>query len=217
MNILIISDNQFIKENMIRIFNNHNLNYNIVESKNINLYNVDSKYELIISAHCKKIFPPKLVNSFRCINIHPGLNPYNRGWYPQVFSIINKLPIGATIHEIDNKLDHGPIIAQEKVKIYPKDTSLDVYNRVLNTEIKLFEKNLDNILNNTYKLTHPHIEGNLNLKKDFNALCKLDLNHKGTLKEHIDLLRALTHGEFQNGYFEENNEQFFIKIDISKK
>ncbi len=121
---------------MIRIFSNHDLEYNIVESKNIDLHNVDSKYKLVISAHCKKIFPPKLVNSFRCINIHPGLNPYNRGYYPQAFSLINKLPVGATIHEIDEKLDHGPIIFQEEVVIESIDTSFSLYNKIIKKEIE---------------------------------------------------------------------------------
>ena len=47
-------------------------------------------YKVGISAHCKQIFPAKLVENVRCYNIHPGYNPYNRGWFPQVFSIINK-------------------------------------------------------------------------------------------------------------------------------
>src|SRR5687768_5901648 len=72
-------------------------------------------YDLVISLHCKQLFPAELVKAVRCINIHPGYNPYNRGWFPQVFSIINKLPAGATIHEIDEEIDHGKIIAQQQV------------------------------------------------------------------------------------------------------
>jgi dTDP-4-amino-4,6-dideoxyglucose formyltransferase len=146
MKILIITDNEFIKSNMIEIFTNNKYRweYSIQESINLNLKDkniiqeIVSTYNLVISAHCKKIFPPNLVNNIRCINLHPGLNPYNRGWFPQVFSIINHLPIGATIHEIDNKLDHGPIIVQEEVKINSTDTSLEVYNKVIQKEIELF-------------------------------------------------------------------------------
>ncbi len=72
------------------------------------------KYILFISLHCKQIFPQRLTDNYRCINIHPGYNPYNRGWFPQVFSILNKNTAGVTIHEIDQELDHGPIIYQEK-------------------------------------------------------------------------------------------------------
>ena len=59
------------------------------------------RYDLFLSLHCKQLFPQALVDSRRCINVHPGFNPYNRGWYPQVFSILNKYPAGVTIHEIE--------------------------------------------------------------------------------------------------------------------
>ena len=43
-----------------------------------------NEYDLIISLHCKQLFPSSLVEKVKCINIHPGLNPNNRGWFPQV-------------------------------------------------------------------------------------------------------------------------------------
>tara|TARA_R110002153_G_scaffold147402_1_gene298629 strand:- start:2430 stop:3107 length:678 start_codon:yes stop_codon:yes gene_type:complete len=225
MKILIITDNEYIKSNMIEVFTNNKYRweYSIQESINLDLKDkniiqeIISTYNLVISAHCKKIFPPNLVNNIRCINLHPGLNPYNRGWFPQVFSIINHLPIGATIHEIDNELDHGPIIVQEEVKINSTDTSLEVYNKVIQKEIELFNLNLESIILNTYELIFPKEEGNLNLKKDFNKLCELDLNNVGTLKEHIDLLRALTHGDFSNAFFYgSKNEKINIRLEMTK-
>ena len=86
------------------------------KEKDVNF--IKGNYDLIISIHCKQIFPIEIVNSVKCINIHPGFNPINRGWYPQVFSIINKSSIGATIHEIDDKLDHGFIIVRELIDKY---------------------------------------------------------------------------------------------------
>ena len=79
---------------------------------------------LIISLHCKQLFPKGLISTVKCINVHPGLNPHNRGWYPQVFSIINKRPLGATIHEIDEELDHGDVIAQKEVPVFSWDILL---------------------------------------------------------------------------------------------
>jgi methionyl-tRNA formyltransferase len=224
MRILIITDNEYIKSNMEEIFNKniYNWEYSIKDSTILNLKTPENinhiikNYTLVISAHCKQIFPPNLVDNIRCINLHPGLNPYNRGWYPQVFSLINKLPIGATIHEIDNELDHGPIIFQEEIKISPYDTSLEVYNKVIQKEIELFKNNFYNIIIGNYQTILPKSEGNLNYKKDFKELCELDLNQKGTLKEHIDLLKALTHGDFYNAFFIEDDHKVYIKLDILK-
>lgn len=178
-----------------------------------------SNHNLVISLHCKQLFPKELVGSVRCINVHPGLNPFNRGWFPQVFSILNGLPTGATIHEIDEHLDHGNIIAQKEVPNFKWDTSIDIYNRVLEAELELIRQHLPSILNGSYTTIAPSTEGNVNLKKDFNELCKLDLTKKQTVSETIDLLRALTHGTYQNAYFidPESGEQIYVSVQLNRK
>jgi dTDP-4-amino-4,6-dideoxyglucose formyltransferase len=174
-------------------------------------------YELVISVHCFQFFPKKLVDSVRCINIHPGYNPINRGWYPQVFAIINDLPIGATIHEMDEKLDNGKIIAREFVEKHTWDTSLTLYNRVLDMEIQLFDKYFNGILDNKYESIEPENEGNIFLKSDFNELIELDLNKEGTFKDFYDTIRALSHGDYKNASFidKKSGKQIYIKLDIS--
>ena len=179
-------------------------------------YLIDN-FDVVISLHCKQFFPQALVNGVRCINVHPGLNPYNRGWFPQVFSIINGLPLGATIHEIDEELDHGAIIAQEEVTVHPWDTSNSAYERVLDAEMRLLEANLPAILEGTYQKQASH-EGNLNLKRDFDALCKLDLNSVDTLQNHLNKLRALTHGAYKNAYFlDEEGNKVYVKVVLEKE
>lgn len=183
---------------------------------NVSINNIIDKYELIISAHCKQIFPEKLVKTLRCINIHPGLNPYNRGWFPQVFSLINKLPIGCTIHEMDVDIDHGDIIYQKEVGIRESDTSKDLYLRVQDAEKYLLRKHLLSLVNGNYVKKKMDFDGNYNGINDFRKLCELDLDKIGTLKEHIDLLRALTHGEYKNAYFEVEGRKFYISVDIEE-
>ncbi len=181
-----------------------------------NVEAIISNYTLVLSLHSKQLFPAKLVESVTCINIHPGLNPHNRGWFPQVFSIINKKPAGATIHLMDEQLDHGPVIAQKEITVEDWDTSFSAYNKVLDAEIELLDENLENILKGGYQ-TFSVDEGNVNLKKDFDKLCRLNLNSPGTLGEHIDLLRALTHGDYANAWFmNEKGEKIFIKVSMFK-
>lgn len=174
-------------------------------------------YDLVISAHCKQIFPKALVENIRCVNIHPGLNPHNRGWYPQVFSIINKLPIGCTIHEMNENIDHGNIIYQKQVLILDSDTSLDVYNKVQVAEKELLKENLNNIISNNYTSKPMSSSGNYNGIAEFKQLCELKLSNKGTLSEHIDMLRALTHGTHRNAYFiDASGEKVYVQILLSK-
>jgi methionyl-tRNA formyltransferase len=180
---------------------------------------VAREYDLVISLHCKQLFPVELVKAVRCINVHPGLNPYNRGWFPQVFSILNGLPLGATLHEIDEKLDHGSIIVQKKVAVEPWDTSLSAYNRVVQAEIALLETHLRDILAGEYQTHPPTEEGNVNLKKEFNALREIDLRENGSFGDFIDRLRALSHGEYKNAYFIDSasGKKIFLRLDLEKE
>ena len=174
-----------------------------------------SNYELVVSLHCKQFFPAELVSKVRCVNIHPGYNPYNRGWFPQVFSIINKKPLGVTIHEMDNRLDHGPIIVQEKVPLYAWDTSQTAYDRIIEKEAELLEKYLVRIVEADYRAKRVSMNGNINHKKDHEALCKLNLEETGTFGDFIDRLRALTHGEYKNCYFEDaQGRKIYVSIKL---
>lgn len=54
------------------------------------------------------------------LNLHPSLLPKYRGGRPEQAQILcDEKNIGITIHLIDEKFDHGPIIAQQKTAIYP--------------------------------------------------------------------------------------------------
>lgn len=101
-----------------------------------------ANYDLFLSLHSKQIFPKKLVDNHICINIHPGYNPYNRGWYPHVFSMINKMPAGVTIHRMDAELDHGSVLFQREIKIEDSDVSSDVYKKLQKLEVLMLKEYL---------------------------------------------------------------------------
>ena len=190
----------------------------MIEAVNIkeNYEEITKKYDLVISAHCKQLFPAQMTKNVTCINIHPGLNPFNRGWYPQVFSILNGLPLGATIHEIDEAIDHGAIIDQLEVKVNPDDTSIRAYDKVIEAEKEIINRSIESIFNDTYTTNLPGSEGNLNLKKDFDALCEINLTEMVTFQQAIDRLRALTHGDYKNAYFydEKTKQKIYVSIDL---
>ena len=176
------------------------------------------RYDLFLSLHSKQLFPDALVENHLCINVHPGLNPHNRGWFPQVFSILNGLPVGVTIHRMDTELDHGPIIWQEELPIYPQDTSKDVYDRILAKELELLDAHLGDILTGNYTLTPMAGEGNIHYKADFDALCPIDLSKSATYGQVIDHLRALTHAPYQNAYFiDADGKKVYVGITLRKE
>ena len=175
-------------------------------------------YDLFLSLHSKQLFPDALVENHLCFNVHPGLNPHNRGWFPQVFSILNGLPAGVTIHKMDTELDHGPIAWQEEVPQYPWDTSKDIYDRILARELDLLDRHLGDLLTGNYTLTPMKDEGNINYKADFDALCRIDRDEQATYGAVIDRLRALTHAPYENAWFiDEDGKKVYVGITLRKE
>lgn len=177
---------------------------------------VIKNYDLVLSIHCKQIFPKKIVENIKCINFHPGYNPYNRGWFPHVFSIINKLPAGVTIHEMDGEIDNGEIIAREKIKINRYDTSKTIYERLLKKEKMILSDNMEKILLNKYDKFSVQ-GGNINYKSDYEKLKRIDLKKSYKGSDLFDRLRALSHKPYKNAYFEDDSgNKYFVNIEIKK-
>lgn len=174
-------------------------------------------WDVLWSFHCKRILKTGTLSQLPCINIHPGLNPFNRGIYPHIFSIIDGQPTGATIHYIDAGIDSGPIIRQQAVDIRSSDTSKELHDRITATEIELLKTWFDPI---TSELPEgvPAPEGNINYMKDFLRLCALDLTDRDTLHQHINKLRALSHGEHHNAFFyDEDGRKVFVRLTLEKE
>ncbi len=78
------------------------------------------KPDLVIVASYGKIIPKKILEipKYDCLNIHPSLLPKYRGPSPIQTTILNgDKKTGVTIILMDEKIDHGPILAQQEWEI----------------------------------------------------------------------------------------------------
>jgi len=178
---------------------------------------ITQSYDLVMSLHCKQIFPAKLVNTITCVNVHPGYNPINRGWYPQVFALAYGDRIGATIHLMDEGVDSGRIIDRMFVDVYDDDTSKEVYERVLEAEMTLVRKNIQSIISGEFVTQNPGDGGAYHSRRDFDSLCHLDLDQKMTMREAINRLRALSHGAYKNAWFESPAGRVYVSVSFSRE
>lgn len=100
------------KQNDIPCLTPNKLNKDfIVELKNIG-------GDIALVASYGKIIPQEIINlpKYKTLNIHPSLLPKYRGPSPLQEQIINNdKATGVTIMQIDEQVDHGPIIIQEKL------------------------------------------------------------------------------------------------------
>lgn len=97
-----------------------------------------------------RLIPSELVSAFRhrLTNVHPALLPafggegmYGRRVHEAVLASGAKVS-GATIHLVDEEYDHGAIVAQECVPVYPDDTPESLAERVLEVEHRLYPRTL---------------------------------------------------------------------------
>lgn len=97
--------------------------------------------DILIVAAYGKILPESVLSvaKYPPLNVHPSLLPKYRGTSPVESQILaNEENIGVSIIRMDKEMDHGPIVAQEKVPIPEWPISRDALNTILwNTGGKL--------------------------------------------------------------------------------
>ena len=121
----------------------------------LNLHGVLPSDGLICLAGYMKIISSEFVNKykFRIMNIHPALLPSFRGLHAQKQALDYGVKItGCTVHFVDEGVDSGPIILQEPVKIYSKDTENEISKRILELEHKLYPKAIKLFAENKLKI-----------------------------------------------------------------
>lgn len=81
----------------------------------------DSEADFFIVASFGKIMSKEILEipKHGCLNVHPSLLPKLRGPSPIQNLILKNEEPGVTIIKMDERMDHGPILAQEKVAIEP--------------------------------------------------------------------------------------------------
>ena len=99
--------------------------------------------DFIALAGYMKILTPYFIKSFpnKILNVHPSLLPSFKGiqGIKDAFTYGCKVT-GATIHFVDDKMDHGPIIMQDSIKIGEDDTLETLTEKVHKIEHRIYPK-----------------------------------------------------------------------------
>lgn len=125
--------------------------FNNLTIKQLKLINASvgilASFGAIIPSKILRIFPKGI------INIHPSLLPKHRGPTPVQKAILEGDKVtGISIIKLDDKIDHGPLLGQEKEEILPADTSESLYKRLFEKGANLLIKILDNYIRGNLKL-----------------------------------------------------------------
>jgi len=162
------------------------------------LKNIDTiafpKADIFIVCEYGLIIPKTILDipKLGTLNVHPSLLPYYRGASPIQTALMNGEKIsGVTIMLMDEKMDHGPIVLQEKISIEKTDTFLTLRKKMIPLASKLLLEALHSLINKT---TIPEEQNH-----DKATFCKLLTKDDGKInfssqsaQEIYNLYRGLT-------------------------
>jgi len=99
--------------------------------------------EALVLAGFMRVLAPEAIKRYphRILNIHPSLLPA----FPGVDAVSQALSYGVTVtgvtvHFVDEKVDHGPIIAQRAVPVLPGDDEESLHARIQKVEHDLYPR-----------------------------------------------------------------------------
>lgn len=177
--------------------------------------------DVFIVASYGKIIPEKIFDlpSRKTINIHPSLLPKYRGASPlQSAMLDDSKDTGVTIISIDKEMDHGPIIAREKVHIeeWQKYEKFEKYMAEIGGKLiaKILPEWMESLIKPidqehsqaTYTEKIDKGDGEINLNEDEYAnFRKIQAYHSWPVayffhkKDNRDIRVKITEASFENG------------------
>src|SRR5438874_6817971 len=101
----------------------------------------DAGVELVALAGFMRVLHEPMLKAFprRIINIHPSLLPKFPGLeaWKQALAAVEKVT-GCTVHYVDEKIDHGRILAHKEAKILPNESAESLHARIQVLEHELY-------------------------------------------------------------------------------
>ena len=125
-------------------------------------------------------------------NLHASLLPDYRGAAPINWAIINgETQSGATTFLLNERIDEGEILLQEKTDITPSDNAETLHDRLMNIGKNLVVKTIEGLADGTLQ-PHPQpaVETPKNAPKIFKDDCRIDWSKPGT--EIVNFIRGLS-------------------------
>ncbi|HEY3542430.1 MAG TPA: phosphoribosylglycinamide formyltransferase [Gaiellaceae bacterium] len=105
--------------------------------------------ELVVLAGYMHLLTPSFLRRFpdRVINVHPSLLPD----FPGAHAVADQLAAGvrvagATVHVVDEGIDSGPILLQERVPVRDDDTVESLHDRIKQVEHRLLPQAVEELL-----------------------------------------------------------------------
>lgn len=190
-------------------------NLNLYEEKNINDQNFFNKIkslnlDLIVCVNFDQILKKDIINlpTIGCINTHASLLPKYRGRAPLNWAMINGEEYsGVTVHFIDESIDTGDIILQEKIKIDEDYYISDLLNKVKNIYPKIVLNAIKTLESNNLNLIKPDLSKGFYVNKRTKDDGKIDFSKPS--KDIMNFIKAISK-PYPGAFLYHNNKKIII-------
>jgi len=152
------------------------------------------------------------------VNLHPSLLPFNRGNYPNVWSIVEETPAGVTLHYIDEGIDTGEIIAQHEVPVDVTDTGETLYRKLEQACLRLLKQSWPRVV--TGEVTsapQPEEQGTYHRASDVELIDRIDLDAVYQGRKLMNVLRARTFPPYDGAYFVHQGRRVYMRLELYTK
>jgi methionyl-tRNA formyltransferase len=166
-------------------------------------------FNYILKSEFIRLFPKGV------LNLHPSYLPYNRGQYPNVWSIVEGTPAGTTIHYIDEGVDTGDIVAQKRIPVDSVDTAESLYRKLEQASLRLFQETWPLIISGQPPRMKQTVEnGTYHRTKDVEKIDQIDLDQEYKARDLINILRARTFPPYKGAFFEEEGKRIYMRLEL---
>jgi methionyl-tRNA formyltransferase len=166
-------------------------------------------FDYILKPEFQSTFPQGVVN------LHPAYLPYNRGQYPNVWSIIEGTPSGVTLHYIDNRIDTGDIIAQKEVPVEPVDTGETLYRKLERASVELLQETWPLIkAGKAPRIPQSREAGTYHRTQDVGSIDEIELERTYRAHDLINIIRARTFPPYKGAYFKVNGKRIYMRLQL---
>lgn len=152
------------------------------------------------------------------VNTHPSLLPFNRGKHYNFWAIVEEVPFGVSLHSVTPGVDDGPIIAQTPIAYDWVDTGGTLYEKAQKEMINLVQETWPKLRIGQVSSVKQNLEaGSFHFASELEGASALDLDNTMKVRTLLNLLRARSFPGYPACSFQEGNQEYEIRVQITRK
>ena len=152
------------------------------------------------------------------LSIRPSFLAYNRGKHPNFWSLVTNTPAGVTLHQVDQGIDSGRILAQKIIPTSWVDDGETLYQKSLIAMFDLFVEFYPILRTEVFdSYIQPQGVGSYHKASDIDTASQLVLDSSTTVRDLLNRLRARTFSGHPSCTFTDDGIDYEVTIRIKRK